>query len=234
MYSKMVASIIGLVSLFVSLEARASEDAFDPNNEAYRFVVFAVLEGAYSKGLNRRDMMVILEPSLQVRSEGLAVPGYKNFIPRCPVCDATLQGFLLYDARPPIIKRKKTPGPDYGNSNRTFGSGLSDQEKLLLYSDDPAQRLNFMHALVSTWIQNRMDQMHLSQEERSYLLGTIANGREEGMKELKKLKDRGTLLEATLPGYVDIDSCAMCDAACLLPFNNAPSEDESEPSEEGN
>lgn len=210
MFRLMAAVVITGVSLLMSAEASAQPypKGFERFGDNYQFVVFAVLEGAFNEGLTQMEVRQVLMPD----PKGT---GYMHFIGRCPICGATKYGFQLYDMRPEFPDLKLG---SFNVTNRTFGKGTTPEIHARLMSDDVKVRLTVMHELVSKWIDARVEKMKLSPSEQVTLFEGIKAGRQMGMEMLKRFKKDPAELRMFAPGYVDLDSYAMCDAAYKLEF----------------
>ena len=69
-----------------------------------------------------------------------------------------------------------------------------------LASDDVKVRLTTIHALVSRWIEERFDRMHLPEEEREIYRRAFEDGREQGMRALQSFQKNPGSHEGLRPG----------------------------------
>lgn len=206
-------TILRLTVIALSLATIAA--AQTPTNEpprseidtTSRFIFYSVLEGLYEDGLSTDDVAQIL-----MKKEKQT---YFHFILACPICTATIWALEAYRERPKALYSLKS-----GAS--TFGRGLSDAQRKQLYSEDPRQRLTAINALVRTWMERRMNLMQLSEKDRTTLLESLEKKRKEGMNQLEAFRKHAHgpslgVAEAA-PAYVDLNECAVCNAAVGKPM----------------
>jgi len=176
-------------------------------DETEQFIFESVLLGLYEDGLSNEDVAQIL-----MKKEGQC---YFHFILACPVCTATIWALEAYQARPKQFYGRKTPGS-------TIGPGLTEAQHEQLYSAKPYDRLDLINALVRSWISRRMQQLRLTDDERSKLLAQLEEKRKEGMVQLESFrkKEHGPTLgvEQAAPAYAELRECAVCNAAVSKPM----------------
>jgi hypothetical protein len=206
--------IIGFVTLTAVFSANAAplqpekETVRRPHiDETEQFIFYSVLLGLYEDGLSNEDVAQIL-----MKKEGQT---YFHFILACPICSATIWALEAYQSRPKQFYGRKAPGS-------TVGPGLSEAQHQQLYSDKPYDRLDVINALVRSWISRRMQQLRLTDDERSKLLGELEKKRKEGMEMLESFRKKqhgpNFGVEQGAPAYVQLRECAVCNAAVSKPM----------------
>lgn len=96
----------------------------------------------------------------------------------------------------------------------TFGVGFAREVRAGLNSENVQKRLKTLHGLLSSWVEQRMDRMNYSDEQKAALLEDIKKGREEGQSALKGFRRAPALMKSYAPGYLDgADECALCNGA---------------------
>jgi hypothetical protein len=174
---------------------------------ASKFIFYSVLEGLYEDGLTNADVDQIL-----MEKEGQT---YFHFILSCPVCTTTIWALESYRGRPKQLYCIKQPAS-------TFGPGLSRELHDQLYSDKPSERLTAINSLVKKWMDQRITRMNLPEKERASLLDELGKLRKQGMDALESFRkkqhgDKLGVAEAA-PAYVDLQECAVCNAAVGKPM----------------
>lgn len=132
--------------------------------EGSQLVFFSVLEGLYRDGVSQELVKALIPEEEMTHS----------FVYACPLCHPTFEALLIYAQRRPFYGQK-------GGDVDTFGGGLDTALAKRLKSEDPNTRRAALQNLVMRWVDQRLDMMRLSDEERL----EIAN-------RIKKLKDEGT------------------------------------------
>jgi hypothetical protein len=188
----------------IPIPTDSEKEKFTAFGYAYQFVFFSVFEGLYRDGASHADVERILMKQSPEH-------GYEHFIYSCEICTSTLLAVQAYAKRPQFTMYKMSNG-------NTFGPGLSKEIQDGLNSDDVKVRLKTIHGLVSKWIKERMDQMHLSDDEKTSLKRAFEDGREQGIKALENFKRNPDLMKAYAPGYSDLKECAICNAASFMDF----------------
>ena len=166
--------------------------------EPARFIFYSVLEGLYEDGLSKEDVAQIL-----MRKKDQF---YFHFIYSCPVCGPTIWALEAYQGRPEQFYGLKRRGS-------TFGNGLSPELHELLYSEEPTKRLSAINTLVKGWLDRRMKNQRLTDEERAALVDSLEKMRKDGMRNLKMFREEKGKAEMMAPAYLVIDECAVCNGA---------------------
>ncbi len=134
------------------------------------FIFFSVLEGLYEDGLSNKDIDQVL-----MRNEGEM---YFHFIYGCPLCTESIWAFETYRSRPDRFYALKS-------EQSTFGAGLSDTLREQLYSEDKNLRLIAINLLIKKWVEQRMNNLRLTEPERELVMKSLEKKRQRGMKHLK-------------------------------------------------
>jgi hypothetical protein len=183
-------------------------------DDTTRFIFYSVLEGCYEDGLSNQDVDQILMKAPNKWT-------YFHFIYACPVCMPTIWALEAYRSRPAEFFSLKN------GHDATFGPGLADVQHKQLFSDDPHQRLRVINALVKKWIARRMDDEHLTVDQRTALAANLEKKREQGMDCLKSFRKADPAspngISGYAPAYTDLDECAVCNGAVgkLMPLPDA-------------
>ncbi len=202
----MAAALILLIATGQGYAQQAEQtDKFTAFGEAYQFVFYSVVEGLYRDGANQTDVERIL---LKQGDD----QWYDHFIYSCEICTSVLLAVQLYNKRPALSMYKGHP------TSHAFGDGFSSAATQGLRADDVKVRLTTIHGLVARWIDERMDRMHLPEEERVSLRRAFEDGRQQGMRALQGFQKDPELLRRYAPGYAGLDECAICNAANHMDF----------------
>lgn len=177
------------------------------HDEATRFIFHSVLEGLYEDGLSTEDVDQIL-----LRKEKQS---YFHFIYACPICQASIWALETYRSRPKQFYGLKSEAS-------TFGPGLSPTMSKRLHSDDGKVRLGVINELMKEWMDRRMKMLNLPPAAHAKLLEALEKKRKEGMEVLQSFR-RGEHgpnfgVEQAAPAYVDLEECAVCNAAVGKPM----------------
>ena len=172
-----------------------------PVDERFQFLYLATLEGAYVDGLTNEEADRIL-----MREGGKGA--YLHFIYACPICMPVLNSLLTYRARPELFGYKQPP---------VMGTGLPEDLRKQLASDDLAIRLKAVNALLARWVDRRLQMLNLTPEQRLVWDKRFEDGRKEGMKMLESIRQKGSL-KVFAPGFADFKECAVCNAATKRTF----------------
>ena len=191
----MKTALLALLLATVSASAAATVD------ERFQFLYLATIEGALVDGLTNEEADRIL-----MRDGGKGA--YQHFIYACPICMPVLNGLLAYRARPELFGYKKPP---------VMGTGLPEELRKQLASDDLAIRLKAVNALLARWVDRRLEMLSLTPEQRTIWDKRFEDGRQEGMKMLESLRQQGSL-KTFAPGFADFKECAVCNAATKRTF----------------
>lgn len=179
-----------------------------PRDPVSQMVFFAVLEGLYTDGVSNETVDLIIPRNPITGKQDLT----EHFVDQCPLCAPALEAFRLYRMRQNFSEIKLE---DRNLEDRnTFGSGSGIGANLVerLKSNNKLERLETIQGLIDSWVNRRLNLMHLTPEERSKWSQKIEARRKEGMKKLFALKEKGK--------YQDWGKfCAICDGtagACKL------------------
>lgn len=185
--------------------------AATPFDEQFQFIYFATLEGAHADGLTDAETDRIL-----LRSGGKE-GAYVHFVYACPLCMPVANGLCAYRTRPEWFSYKL---PREQAEHRTMGAGLPVELRQQLASNDLATRLKAVNALVTRWVDRRMQSLNLTPEQRKDWERRLEDGRKEGMKMLDAFRQNGSL-NVFAPGFADFKECAVCSAATKRGFMGA-------------
>lgn len=188
-------------AMLALLLATVSASAIATVDERFQFLYLATIEGALVDGLTNEETDRIL-----MREGGKGA--YQHFIYACPICMPVLNGLVAYRARPEIFGYKKAP---------MMGSGLPENLRKQLASDDLAIRLKAVNALLARWVDRRLQMLSLTPEQRTIWEKRFEDGRQEGMKMLESFRQQGSL-KTFAPGFADFKECAVCNAATKRTF----------------
>ncbi|NBV23268.1 MAG: hypothetical protein EBS05_15275 [Proteobacteria bacterium] len=179
-----------------------------PFDERFQFLYFATIEGAHADGLTDAEVDRIL-----LRNGGKGA--FMHFIYACPICMPVLNGLLAYRTRPEFFGFKKMA--THQSEHPTMGEGLSKELREELASDRQGVRLKAINALLTRWVDRRMEMLNLSPEQRKVWDKRFEDGRKEGMLMLENFRSQGSLKDLA-PGFVDFKECAVCNAATKRSF----------------
>ena len=170
-------------------------------SEAHRFVFFAVLEGCYTDGLVDEDIDWILPKTKTEHRDQFA-----NFVLACPLCGPASDAFKRYADGIRLVQI---------NSDKmaytTFGQGLDRKVKAELAKPGQPCR-DAIQRLIKKWVDARIVQIRLTEEETALLRKELAKMRERGDKFLKtwqNSKDGNDLKKR----YQDWKACPTCSGA---------------------
>lgn len=170
-------------------------------SEAHRFVFFAVLEGCYTDGLIDEDIDLIFSKKEKGHRDEFA-----NFILGCPLCGPASDAFKRYADGIRLVQI---------NSDKryytTFGQGLDPQVKAELAKPGQPCR-DAIQGLIKKWVDARIVQMRLTEEETKTLREKLAKMRKAGENYLKTWqneKDGNDLKKR----YEDWKACPTCSGA---------------------
>jgi hypothetical protein len=149
-------------------------------------VFFAVLEGLYRDGVPNAAVELVLAVD---RTSGQR----DHFVYACPLCSPALEAFRLYRQRP-MFEGLKSPTDTLGHA---FEPALLDR----LRSEVKQERLDAVQGLIQAWVQQRLEVMRLTPEERQEWSDNLALRKKEGM--------------ARLGTREDWKNCAICDGTVL-------------------
>lgn len=185
--------------LLLLLQARCfAATAYD---DRFRFLYFATIEGAHVDGLTDAEADRIL---LRDGDKG----AHQHFIYACPICMPVLNGLIAYRARPEFFGYK---------DGRTMGKGLPQELRLQLASDDIAVRLKAVNSLLARWVEQRLQMLNLTPEQRTAWDKRFEDGRKEGMAMLDRFRQERSM-KVFAPGFADFKECAACNAATKRTF----------------
>jgi hypothetical protein len=150
-----------------------------------QFIFFAVLEGLFADAVPDEIVDKILEKNDQ--------GGFANFVYACGICSPSIEGFRAYLARHQYSYARK--GDMIGDPKLP-----EDLSKLLRDGSAEARRAG-IHKLINRYLQRRVDQLRMTEEERTAWAAELAERRKKGMEMLKTWK---------LPWK----ECPSCEGAC--------------------
>ncbi|MFT5466404.1 MAG: hypothetical protein ACI8UO_001504 [Verrucomicrobiales bacterium] len=170
----------------------------------YRFLFFAVLEGCYNDGLNRADInkiIPLLEDGRRERS--------KNFVYTCPVCSPAFDGFQLYADR---LQLTQQIGKSSNVSSDTFGQGLDLLTREQMAKGGQPCR-DAVQGVIEKWIDQRIINLRLTEEETTELRGKLAEMRNDGEAALKRFQsgDNGEWFQKIYQDWNE--GCPICSGA---------------------
>lgn len=172
-------------------------------DESSRLIFFAVLEGLYTDGVSDKSVELIIGP----QDKHDAHRYREHFVYACPLCHPAFEAFKLYQQRKEIYGLKPA-------GINTFGDGLKMAIVAQLQSEKRIDRLKAIESLTTKWIQQRMDIMRLTDEERAAVAQLLEEGRKSGMEMLER-----QIKESKGKHDPNWKSCAICDGsvgACKL------------------
>jgi hypothetical protein len=188
-----VVAVFGVLSLRGDTrKPRDKPQVIDPT-ACSQLVFFAVLEGLYEDGVSTDDVERILAVDPRTKQPRFS----EHFVDACPLCMPAFDAFQLYRSRPMFYGRK--------DSIDKFGPGLELILAKKLHSDQKADLLEAIQALVNRWVSRRLDSMRLTKDEREQWTAVIEEGRKRGMTNLQQ-GQAGNRNE-----YVGWKGCAICD-----------------------
>jgi hypothetical protein len=126
------------------------------------------------------------------------------FVPGCPLCTPSQAAFATYRARGSFHLK---PPAVVGLTRDSFGKGLPDGTVAQLLAAERTTRLDALHALVERWVKQALDRRRATPAERERFSQWMADGRKQGLWQLREMLRERPELAATWP------SCAFCDAA---------------------
>ena len=154
---------------------------------------FAVLEGLYRDGVDNEivDRVLTIDPK----------SGYPElFVYACPICMPSYDAFLVYRARAKFYGRKFDAD--------TFGGGLDAATRARFLSSDRDTRWTALNQMVERYVARRLDDLQLSERERSDFHCKMEEMRKKGMSMLYSYQSDDAALY-----YPGMKACALCDAA---------------------
>ena len=162
--------LVTCCALFLPLASnlRAADSPF---SETHQFIFFAVLEGLYRDGLPDSTVDAILGESI-----------VDNFVISCPICTPAYDAFHVFQGRPQLT--------DYKKKYNDFGGlmGRLTKEERAALQGEPEEKRKQVQALISRWIEARISNHNLSQEEEAALRKKLREFREKGSAALERFK----------------------------------------------
>jgi hypothetical protein len=182
-----------LVASFLALAVVSGDPRKESKADPYeQHIFFAILEGLYADGVSNEvvDEVVAIDPVTKYPA---------NFVWACPACMPAYNAFLAYRARPGF-RGYKLP-------RDTFGAGLAPEVASKLTSDDLQVRQGELEKLIRTWMERRMENLRLTDEERREWRSEMEMRRKEGMGHLDSYR------KIVGSSYASMKTCPICEGA---------------------
>ncbi|MEM9237663.1 MAG: hypothetical protein AAGB14_12870 [Verrucomicrobiota bacterium] len=209
---KLLAFFTAFVACLLALHAQElrpnpPKDLF---GETHRFVFHAVLEGCFESGVTQEEIDLII-PVRPDKEDRRSIT--QNLVYSCPLCSPAFDAFRLYSDRRIFIS-----GISEDAAYNTFGQGLTKAQKASLQAGGRDCR-EVIQALISTWIERRIDLLDMNAEAERALRAELAEMRKEGEATLEKIK-AGELGDELKTIYLEREGCPVCAGASPMAAGN--------------
>jgi hypothetical protein len=201
--------VLGLLVAVVQLTSSAEPPKTDPPKKSVpkpiedwkedpvcKMVFFAVLEGLYEDGVSNEGVDKIVG-----RTKDGKVEIRHTFVFECPLCHPVYEAFRAYQQR-----------PQFRDKGDAFGKGIDPKLETSLRSTTLRTRQGALQVLVHRWVDRRLNQMGLSEEQKNDWARRLEERSKQGDDLLRKL--RGTDPWYTGWGYGFCAACKGCTDVC--------------------
>jgi hypothetical protein len=161
-----------------------------------KMVFFAVLEGLYEDGVSSSAVDSVVGKSKDAPAEIKA-----TFVIQCPLCHPVYEAFRLYQQR-----------PQFRDKGDAFGKGIDPKLETNLRSTTLRTRQGALQVLVHRWVERRLAQMGLSDEQKMDWARRLEERSKQGDDLLRKLRDTDSWYGGW--GYGFCAACKGCTAVC--------------------
>lgn len=192
------------VALGTAVSAVDLPPAVPPNDQledpVHQLVFFAVLEGCYRDGVSNEAVDLILPKNPD--TGGVVME--HNFVYSCPLCMPVIEALRTYRVRTRFFDKR---------ARDTFGKGLPAEVMAKLALPERKQRIPVLQALITGWVQARLDALRVTAAERASWGAAIDDRRKRGAQVLERLRgaEHGEHFVALYADWPK--TCAICDGA---------------------
>jgi hypothetical protein len=161
-----------------------------------KMVFFAVLEGLYEDGVSKESVDNIVG-----RTKDDKVEIRHTFVFECPLCHPVYEAFRAFQQR-----------PQFRDKGDAFGKGIDAKLETSLRSTMLLTRQGALQILVHRWVERRLNQMGLSEEQKKEWAQRLEERSKQGNDLLRKLRRTDPWYGGW--GYGFCAACKGCTEVC--------------------